>query len=241
MRPVETNQRMWIDDQVLKNFQKKIHCEVFVPEGIMVVLGSGNDPSLEVDTAACQAVSAPILRRYGGGGTVVLYPGCVVLSVGCWVKEQFQNSFYFSRLNQALIESLAKGWSAFAKLSQAGISDIVFGDKKVAGTSMFRSRNYLLYQASILVDLDANLVGNLLKHPTKEPDYRKGRCHSDFLTSLREVHPLTESAAEIAKVLKREFESDMTTCLGDHLIEVINSQTSALTARLGRASIDEGR
>ncbi|NBU65759.1 MAG: hypothetical protein EBS29_14840, partial [Chloroflexia bacterium] len=30
--------------------------------------------------------------------------------------------------------------------------DIVMGDKKVGGTSLFRSRNYLLYQASILVN-----------------------------------------------------------------------------------------
>lgn len=226
---------MWIDDQVLKNHDKSIHCEIFVPRDTVVVLGSGNDETREANVDACAAARVPILRRYGGGGTVVLYPGCVVVSAGCWVKEQFQNTFYFDLFNRGVIEALATEWPGLSGLSQAGISDIVFEGRKVAGTSMFRSRNYLLYQASILVDLDRDLVSGLLSHPTKEPDYRKGRSHKDFLTSLKEAAPVIGKPDVVSAVLASRYKIVMEKILGDHLIESIDDQKKALIARLERA------
>ena len=226
---------MWIDDQILKNYDRALYSEIFVPRSTVVVLGSGNDEDLEVNSEACVAGEIPVLRRYGGGGTVVLYSGCVVVSVGCWVKDVYQNTHYFDVLNQSLIAALASSEAVFSRLSQAGISDVVCDGKKVAGTSMFRSRNYLLYQASLLVDLDGVLVGRLLKHPTKEPDYRKGRSHADFLTSLNAVSGGSITAEGIARGLTKEFELAAKRLLGDHLVEPVDAQFSALKARLDRA------
>lgn len=226
---------MWIDDQILKNHAVPFYCEIFVPERTLVVLGSGNDQELEVNSAACAAAKVLVLRRYGGGGTVVLYPGCVVVSVGCWVKDVYQNSFYFDVLNQAVITALAVSQPKFSRLHQAGISDIVCDGKKIAGTSMFRSRNYLLYQASLLVDLDLALVESLLKHPTKEPDYRKGRSHSDFLTSLKAVSGGHATSQSVAQGLTQEFGLAAKKHLGDHLVDPIEAQFAALAARLIRS------
>lgn len=212
-----------------------LHAEIFVPQTTCVVLGSGNDEALEVNLEACQEGSISVMRRYGGGGTVVLYPGCVVVSLGCWVKEQFQNTLYFSLINQAVIDSLGVAWPNLNDLSQAGISDITMGDKKIAGTSLFRSRNYLLYQASLLVDLDRELVSRVLRHPTKEPDYRHGRSHGDFLTSLMTAEPKISSATQVARELKNNFHDVVRNILGDHLVEPMTEQTPALTARLERS------
>jgi lipoate-protein ligase A len=226
---------MWIDDQILKQFHKTLHVEIFVPQTTCVVLGSGNDEALEVNLASCQEASISVMRRYGGGGTVVLYPGCVVVSLGCWVKEQFQNTLYFRLINQAVINSLAATWPNLNDLSQAGLSDITLGDKKIAGTSLFRSRNYLLYQASLLVDLDQELVSRVLRHPTKEPDYRHGRSHGEFLTSLMIAESKISSATQVAKELKNNLHDCVRKLLGDHLIEPIIDQTPALLARLERS------
>ena len=54
---------------------------------------------------------------------------------------------------------------------------------------MFRSRNYLLYQASLLVDSKIDLISKYLAHPSKEPTYRKKRPHSDFLIGLSQIDP----------------------------------------------------
>lgn len=226
---------MWIDDQVLKYYDQAVCTKIFVPDFSAVVLGSANDADLEVDLKACADLGVPVLRRYGGGGTVVLYPGCVVVSIGCWVKDQFNNSRYFKSINHALITALSKEWPAMQALGQAGISDIVFGEKKVAGTSLFRSRNYLLYQASILVDLDIELVGKLLRHPTREPDYRRGRPHSDFLAGLVDVDPSMTSPVEVVRSLETHLSPVFTETLYDELVAPEKAQYGALASRLARA------
>jgi len=44
----------------------------------------------------------------------------------------------------------------------------------------------LLYHAVLNLGEPASTFERYLKHPSKEPDYRKGRSHSDFVTSLKE-------------------------------------------------------
>lgn len=226
---------MWIDDQILENFKAPVSCKIFTPDMSAVVLGSGNDESKEINLEVCSSLSIPILRRYGGGGTVVLYPGCVVISLGCWVKDQFANNRYFSMINRAVISSLAKQWPVFSGLSQAGISDIVMGDKKVGGTSLFRSRNYLLYQASILVDLDARLIESVLRHPTKEPDYRLRRSHSDFLVGLSGIERNISTPQQVARALQLYFLETFKSELGEQLILPSADQFKSLEARLERS------
>jgi lipoate-protein ligase A len=225
---------MWIDDQVLRNYREPFTAKIFVPDSTMVVLGSGNDEHSEVNLPHCEASRIPVLRRYGGGGTVVLYPGCVVVSAGCWVSDPYNNSQYFKLLNQAVIDALAAGDASLAGLSQAGISDITSGEKKIGGTSMFRSRNYLLYQASLLVSLDMDLIKSTLRHPTKEPDYRKGRKHEDFLTCLASVSNAKITAAHAAEILSAQFESAARQRLAQTLIAPVESQMPALQSRLDR-------
>jgi lipoate-protein ligase A len=180
---------MWIDDEIINRCEEELVVDAWVPETSYVVMGSGNDPLLECRTENCAADNIPLLRRYGGGGTVLLYPGCVVVGIGCWVHHAFQNDRYFRLLNQSIIKLLQDCWGGFDRLQQRGISDIAFGDKKICGTSMFRSRNYLLFQASLLIEPDVEAIATYLAHPSKEPDYRQGKNHGLFLTSLAEIVP----------------------------------------------------
>lgn len=180
---------MWIDDKILEQCHKPMHIEVWQPDSTLVVCGRSNDPKVEVDLESCVANSIPVLKRYGGGGTVVLHSGCIVISLGMWVDSYYDNAVFFDLLNGAVIASLADINPVFSDLSQDGLSDIVFKDKKIAGTSLFRSRNYLLYQASVLVEDKITLIEKYLRHPSKEPDYRAGRSHADFITNLKSIDP----------------------------------------------------
>jgi lipoate-protein ligase A len=65
------------------------------------------------------------------------------------------------------------------------LGDLCVGDRKVLGSSGFRRRDVFFYQASLLVDIDMAVVERYLRHPSSEPEYRRGRSHRAFLTTLR--------------------------------------------------------
>ena len=221
---------MWIDDQVLEKCSDEMAIELWVPESSLLVLGRSNKASREVHLAHCAADGVPVFKRLGGGGTVVLYPGCLIVSVGCWVADFYKNDHYFRQLNQAVIQTL-KGPLPELVLEQRGHSDIVAEGRKCAGTSLFRSRNYLLYQASILVDLDLEAIERYLPHPSAEPDYRQGRRHRDFLFGLGEHSPLTPHgwrevfACELRAQIEKALEAD--------LIEPKPEQVPHVRSRIG--------
>ncbi len=227
---------MWIDDLILKRMAEPIAQWCWVPEDPHVILGASNRADTEIDEEACLRDNVPVLKRYGGGGTVVLHSGCVIVSVGLWVKSPYQNQLYFQLLNQAIIKGLAAWDPACGVLSQNGISDICIGSKKIAGTSLFRSKHYLLYQASILVDPNLHLIERYLKHPSKEPTYRLNRSHSDFLSSLHEFLGKTPSSSEISQFLSLTLRTIIEDLLKDHLLPPQPDHFAALEARVKRNS-----
>jgi lipoate---protein ligase len=132
---------------------------------------------------------------------VVLTPGCLVFTFAFYAKEIFNNDVYFKFINELWCEALAN--IGFERIHTNGISDLAIGNKKIAGTSMFRKKHLLVYQGSLLVDPNLDLIFSLLKHPSKEPDYRRGRSHEEFLTSLKKEFGLNANenlnTQEIAK------------------------------------------
>ncbi len=225
---------MWIDDQILRKCQANVALSVWNPDKTMVVLGSSNQLATEVCEDNCKNDGVEILRRYGGGGTVVLYSGCVVLSLGIWVKKHFHNDFYFQLLNQAIIQVLKMKTGSDIDFSQNGISDIVSNNRKFCGTSLFRSRNYLLYQASIICDLNLDIIDRYIKHPSKEPEYRAQRSHKDFLVGLSSLDPgLTVDS--VSHAMSNQFTSEVERQLATDCCPVFSDQVPCLMARVNRA------
>ena len=69
-------------------------------------------------------------------------------------------------------------------IDQAGICDLVLGERKIGGACLHRRRDLLYYSASLLVNPDVRRAARYLKHPPREPDYRGGRPHTLFMGSL---------------------------------------------------------
>lgn len=223
---------MWVDDRVLKRAEQNYTCFLWSPEDVVVVCGRSNKPEIECQLDRCQQDHVPVLKRYGGGGTVVLHPGCAIVSLGCWVDDYYNNDRFFRAINQAIIDSLTPCDAMFADLSQDGLSDIVYGHKKIAGTSLFRSRNYLLYQGSILVQNAVELFERYLQHPSKEPEYRAGRRHSEFVTDLETICPGT-TVSGVIQSLSEHFYHELRQSLGGYLIEAQEEQVSHLLRKIG--------
>jgi lipoate-protein ligase A len=174
-----------VNEDLLDKYLEKSRplSRIYEPESVCIVLGAGRkvDEDVLIDRAVADAV--PVLRRRGGGGTVVLSPGQLVLALVTEVASAFQNLKYFRAINDWFRVALRN--LGVEGIEDRGISDLAIGNKKILGTSLYRRRKILFYQASLLVDNDLSLFDRYLSYPSKVPDYRKGRGHPDFCTNLR--------------------------------------------------------
>ncbi|MEZ4742592.1 MAG: hypothetical protein R3B45_09115 [Bdellovibrionota bacterium] len=224
---------MWIDDQILERSAENYALRIWRPENSVVILGSGNKADLECNLNHCQKDQIEILKRYGGGGTVLLHSGCAIISFGCWVRYHYKNDLYFDKMNSAVINCLQSRWPSLRHLTQEGISDIAYNHQKICGTSLFRSRNYLLYQASILVEDRIDFINRYLSHPTKEPEYRQGKSHSEFLTNLQKIdNSITISDTVIQ--LESSLISEIFSALDGELIESQSMQVPHILNKIHR-------
>jgi lipoate-protein ligase A len=165
----------------------------------MAVLGAGGSPEADLFLDGLAADGVPWLRRRGGGGTVVLTPGQVVLACVTSVDSPFRNKEYAGQINSWFIEALSR--LGVEGVEPRGISDLAIGEKKILGTSIYRTRLVLFYQASLLVSNDLSIFSRYLAMPARVPEYRAGRAHEDFCTTLvREGYSL--SVSDVMKVLK---------------------------------------
>jgi lipoate-protein ligase A len=149
-----------------------------------IVLGSGGRIAEDVDEAACVADGVPILRRASGGGTVLLGRGCLIYTLVLSYERDpeltdIRRSYRFilGRIAHALEKNVDP-------IEQAGVSDLVLAGRKFSGTAQQRKRAYLLHHGTLLYDMDLSLIPRYLREPPRQPEYRAGRPHLDFLTNL---------------------------------------------------------
>jgi lipoate-protein ligase A len=164
------------------------------------VLGASGKPEQDLLLASLEADGVPWLRRRGGGGTVILGPGQVVLAVVKEVDSPFRNREYAGEINSWIVEALAR--LGVAGVQPEGISDLAIGGRKIVGTSIYRTRLLLFYQASLLVSNDVAIFTRYLSMPVRIPEYRRGRSHEEFCTTLaREGYALAMD--EVMRSLER--------------------------------------
>lgn len=156
---------------------------VYEPDALQIVLGAGGVAERDVCVEPAAADGVPLSRRMGGGGTVLLSPGQLVLALVTEAASPFQNVHYARRINGWIAEALTG--LGVEGVEGRGISDLAIRERKILGTSLYRRRRLLFYQASLLVDVDLALFNRYLRYPHQVPDYRRGRGHVDFCTTLR--------------------------------------------------------
>ncbi|MGI9860858.1 hypothetical protein SDD30_05650 [Moorella naiadis] len=152
------------------------------PEAIAVVLGRGTKAEKEINLHACRDDHVPVLRRRGGGGAVVLAPGMMVITAVFLPTPPWLAETWLLNLAWEWVEVLTA--LGIKQVQVRGYGDVCIGDRKILGASLYISKEMVLYQASLLVNCDLNLLPRYLAHPLREPIYRAGRGHLDFVTNL---------------------------------------------------------
>ncbi len=169
------------------------------PRGHFVVVGYANKTAAEVNLTFCRENGIPVLRRCSGGGTVLQGPGCLNYSLILEITESGPlrgiagaNAFILNRQRAAL------GPLLDAPVEILGHTDLAVGSLKFSGNAQRRKRKFLLFHGVFLLQFDILLIGKALRMPSKQPDYRRNRPHTEFLTNLNLPSAVLKSALQKA-------------------------------------------
>jgi lipoate-protein ligase A len=168
----------------------------------LVVIGRSSRIEEEVAVARCRELGVPVIRRSSGGAAIVAGPGCLMYAVVLSYarRPQLKN---LDEAHRTVLESLAAALARLhAGVCWAGTSDLAIGEHKFSGNSLRCKRSHLVYHGTLLYDFPLALVGELLKTPPRQPEYRQGRAHGEFVANL----PL--SRAELRSAVLAAFPTD---------------------------------
>ena len=172
-----------------------------------IVVGYANKVATEVNVAACETRGIPILRRCSGGGTVAQGPGCLNYTLVLQITADgplhnigIANQFIM-RQNRAAVQSLlpkSETRNPRPEIAVRGHTDLAIGERKFSGNSQRRRKHFLLFHGTFLLNFDLALVSELLPMPSKQPDYRKHRPHTEFLVNLNMSVKKVKAALRLA-------------------------------------------
>lgn len=149
-----------------------------------VVLGSGGSVRIDVNVPACDADGVPVLRRASGGGTVLVGPGCLCFTVvlayarAPGLDQIGPSARYVLEFVRRALRHVAPGAAV------EGTSDLAVGGRKFSGSAQQRKRRHFLHHGTLLASFDLGLIGKYLNPPERQPAYRAGRPHGEFVTAL---------------------------------------------------------
>lgn len=152
--------------------------------GNWVIVNTGSTPAIVmgissggVHTSAC----LPRIRRFSGGGTVVVDEHTVFCSFifdDCSVPCEKTPT----ALMDWSLDFFSPVFSPHTLVLEE--HDYVLDDRKVGGNAQSFVRGRSLHHTSFLWDWDPNHM-QCLMHPDREPEYRRQRPHDSFCNKLR--------------------------------------------------------
>jgi lipoate---protein ligase len=176
------------------------------PNRYFVVVGYANRVETEVNVDFCRQNGIPILRRCTGGGTVLQGPGCLNYSLlvhfaatGPLSTITSANAHILDRHCEALSDLL------HAQVDREGQTDLAIGGVKFSGNAQRRRKNSLLFHGSFLLNFDLELIAKTLPFPSRQPDYRRQRSHTEFLRNLNQPASHLKAALEEAWSAREVF------------------------------------
>jgi len=165
------------------------------PKEYFVVLGFSNSASKEVNLEACEKSGLGVFRRCSGGGAVLQGPGCLNYSLilSMTVRSQLEtipaaNQYIMGIHREVLSSALGR------PVELRGHTDFAIGGRKFSGNAQRRKRRALIFHGAFLLAFDIALMEKFLTMPSREPDYRRGRPHADFLMNLNVPAPAIKKA-----------------------------------------------
>jgi lipoate-protein ligase A len=168
------------------------------PEKPFVVIGRSSVAAAEVDLEFCRAHSIPVIRRASGGASIVTGRGCLMYAVVLEISRRPELRM-LDTTHRWILERVADALRSLRiDARPRGTSDLAVGDRKVSGNSLRRNRAWVLYHGTLLYGLSASLIERCLHVAPRQPAYRQGRSHSDFVTTISAAPSELKAALTLA-------------------------------------------
>lgn len=152
-----------------------------------IVIGiSGKVPEL-VDVQQAVRQRLPVIKRFSGGGTVVVDTDTVFTSL-ILAEGAVPGLEAFPGPIMRWTEAFYAGVFAPHGEFRLAEHDYVYGARKFGGNAQAITSRRWLHHTSLLWDFDPARMAALTQ-PPKQPAYRQGRDHGAFVTSLRRHLP----------------------------------------------------
>jgi lipoate-protein ligase A len=187
MRGVPIFQQLRVEELLLRNDPRPSNWFIInhgVPKPT-IVLGLGGKVDELVDTNMTVRDGVELIRRYSGGGTVILDKDTYLTSVIMNAKDA--DCKPYPREMMAWSDEQIFG-AVFDKISETENfslreNDYVIGNRKIGGNAQSITKDRWVHHTSFLWDFRPSNMQYLLM-PKKRPEYRQDRDHNDFLVPL---------------------------------------------------------
>ncbi len=171
-----------LPDQKILESEKELDYLVWQPDQRYLVLGRSNEAEKSLISENVDADKVQVLKRPSGGEAVLLSPNMLVIALKVPFSMIRKAHDVFVIANDIIKEALSK--EGIQNITSRGISDICIGEQKILGSAIFKKPDSVFYHAVLNISEDVNLIDRYLQHPKREPDYRKGRSHLAFVSSI---------------------------------------------------------
>jgi lipoate---protein ligase len=167
-----------------------------------IVMGISGKPEELIDLEKLASSQVPVIKRFSGGGTVVVDEETLFISFLC------QKSLHpFAPYPEPIMRWTEELYKEALSLQEFHLreNDYAIGNRKVGGNAQYLRKEKWLHHSTFLWDYKPQLM-DLLLHPKKTPEYRQERDHTAFLTKLSSHLPSKEHFIDRFKsTLKKRY------------------------------------
>ena len=156
---------------------------IWRPDHTAIILGASNNTTGSIIMGTVKTDNIPVYKRPTGGETVIITPNTLVISAVLANVRLKDVKKRFRAFNEQVLDALTA--IGIRNVAHRGISDLAIGEQKILGSAVYHSRDRLFYHSVLNVGETTQMIARYIKHPDREPDYRNGRQHSEFVTSLQ--------------------------------------------------------
>jgi len=150
-----------------------------------------------------------IIRRASGGGSVVHGTGNI--NYGLLISlEQYPQLLNISNSYKIILQQIGNAAYQNLPVSIRGISDICLQmgseKRKVSGNSQVRKKRWLLHHGTLLYSSSIlRGINSYLRPPPRQPEYRNGRTHKNFMTKKVPILNKSKIIHEIIKGISKSY------------------------------------